>query len=173
MSRQHPALERTVGNQATTRLPYAGLRTPSAPRHLAGDGIVAVLPKSVPRMRDFAGSRPCVTQSKLLELSTDLPIMIEIVDSEEKVDAFLPAVAERVTRTRHARPSQRSAGRSVCRSFRCRSCLQNAPSSGLFACLPINLARQGRRRSAALVELAPFWRFFAPETASPRDGDAN
>lgn len=35
--------------------------------------------------------------SKLLELSTDLPIVIEIVDAEEKVDAFLPTVDELVT----------------------------------------------------------------------------
>jgi PII-like signaling protein len=35
--------------------------------------------------------------SKLLELSTDLPIVIEIVDAEEKVDAFLPVVDELVS----------------------------------------------------------------------------
>jgi PII-like signaling protein len=35
--------------------------------------------------------------SKLLELSTDLPIVIEIVDAEDKVDAFLPTVDELVT----------------------------------------------------------------------------
>ena len=35
--------------------------------------------------------------AKLLELSTDLPILIEIVDSEENVDAFLPTVDELVT----------------------------------------------------------------------------
>jgi uncharacterized protein len=35
--------------------------------------------------------------SKLLELSTDLPIVIEIVDTEDKVEAFLPAVDELVT----------------------------------------------------------------------------
>jgi hypothetical protein len=35
--------------------------------------------------------------SKLLELSTDLPILIEIVDAEEKVEAFLPTVDELVT----------------------------------------------------------------------------
>jgi PII-like signaling protein len=34
--------------------------------------------------------------AKLLELSTDLPIVIEIVDAEEKVQAFLPAVDEMV-----------------------------------------------------------------------------
>jgi PII-like signaling protein len=34
--------------------------------------------------------------ARLLELSTDLPIVIEIVDSEEKVNAFLPVVDELV-----------------------------------------------------------------------------
>jgi hypothetical protein len=33
----------------------------------------------------------------LLELSTDLPIVIEIVDAEEKINAFLPVVDELVT----------------------------------------------------------------------------
>jgi uncharacterized protein len=35
--------------------------------------------------------------SKLLDLSTDLPILIEIVDAEEKIRAFLPVVDELVT----------------------------------------------------------------------------
>ncbi|MPY88907.1 MAG: hypothetical protein GEU99_13385 [Luteitalea sp.] len=35
--------------------------------------------------------------AKLLELSTDLPIVIEIVDAEEKINAFLPTVDELVT----------------------------------------------------------------------------
>lgn len=35
--------------------------------------------------------------AKLLELSTDLPVVIEIVDAEEKVRAFLPVVDELVT----------------------------------------------------------------------------
>jgi len=30
--------------------------------------------------------------AKILRLSTDLPIVIEIVDSEEKINAFLPAL---------------------------------------------------------------------------------
>ena len=30
--------------------------------------------------------------AKILRLSTDLPIVIEIVDSEDKVDAFLPVL---------------------------------------------------------------------------------
>src|SRR5438105_15771751 len=32
--------------------------------------------------------------AKILRLSVDLPIVIEIVDSEEKIQAFLPAVEE-------------------------------------------------------------------------------
>jgi hypothetical protein len=35
--------------------------------------------------------------AKLLELSTDLPIVIEIVDAEEKINGFLPVVDELVT----------------------------------------------------------------------------
>jgi hypothetical protein len=35
--------------------------------------------------------------AKLLELSTDLPVVIEIVDAEEKVNAFLPIVDDLVT----------------------------------------------------------------------------
>ena len=35
--------------------------------------------------------------AKLLELSTDLPIVIEIVDAEDKIHAFLPAVDALVT----------------------------------------------------------------------------
>jgi PII-like signaling protein len=42
------------------------------------------------------GRHSRVHTAKLLELSTDLPILIEIVDSEEKVDAFLPTVDELV-----------------------------------------------------------------------------
>ena len=43
------------------------------------------------------GRHSRVHTTKLLELSTDLPVLIEIVDSEEKVDAFLPTVDELVT----------------------------------------------------------------------------
>ncbi len=35
--------------------------------------------------------------AKLLDLSTDLPIVIEIVDAEDKINAFLPVVDELVT----------------------------------------------------------------------------
>jgi uncharacterized protein len=43
------------------------------------------------------GRHSRVHTAKLLELSTDLPIVIEIVDSEEKIDAFLPMVDALVT----------------------------------------------------------------------------
>jgi PII-like signaling protein len=35
--------------------------------------------------------------AKLLEVSTDLPIVVEIVDAEERIRAFLPVVDELVT----------------------------------------------------------------------------
>ncbi len=43
------------------------------------------------------GRHSRVHAAKLLELSTDLPIVIEIVDAEEKIDSFLPVVDELVT----------------------------------------------------------------------------
>ncbi|MGV3529451.1 MAG: DUF190 domain-containing protein [Flavisolibacter sp.] len=38
------------------------------------------------------GASTHVHRSRLIELSEDLPIVVEIVDSEEKIDAFLPMV---------------------------------------------------------------------------------
>ena len=38
------------------------------------------------------GAHSRVHTAKILRLSTDLPIVVEIVDSLEKIDAFLPAV---------------------------------------------------------------------------------
>jgi uncharacterized protein len=43
------------------------------------------------------GKNSIVHSAKLLEMSTDLPIVIEIVDAEEKITAFLPTVDELVT----------------------------------------------------------------------------
>jgi uncharacterized protein len=43
------------------------------------------------------GRHSRVHTSKLLDLSTDLPIVIEIVDAEARIDAFLPVVDELVT----------------------------------------------------------------------------
>jgi PII-like signaling protein len=42
------------------------------------------------------GAKSRLHTSKLLRLSTDLPIVIEIVDTEEKIEAFLPYVEEAV-----------------------------------------------------------------------------
>ena len=35
--------------------------------------------------------------AKILRLSTDLPLVIEIVDSEEKINAFLPVLDQMIT----------------------------------------------------------------------------
>jgi PII-like signaling protein len=43
------------------------------------------------------GRHSIVHSASLLELSTDLPIVIEIVDAEETINAFLPVVDELVT----------------------------------------------------------------------------
>jgi hypothetical protein len=43
------------------------------------------------------GRHSRVHTAKLLELSTDLPIVIEIVDAEDKIEAFLPTVDGLVT----------------------------------------------------------------------------
>jgi PII-like signaling protein len=38
------------------------------------------------------GARSRVRTAKILELSTDLPIIVEIVDTAEKIEAFLPVI---------------------------------------------------------------------------------
>jgi PII-like signaling protein len=38
------------------------------------------------------GQHSRIHTTKLLELSTDLPIVIEIVDTEDKIDGFLPTI---------------------------------------------------------------------------------
>ena len=40
------------------------------------------------------GAGSMIHTAKLLELSEDLPIVIEVVDTEEKVDTFLPVVED-------------------------------------------------------------------------------
>lgn len=42
------------------------------------------------------GAHSRMHSAKLLSLSTDLPVVIEIVDSKEKLDAFLPFLNEAV-----------------------------------------------------------------------------
>jgi len=43
------------------------------------------------------GAHSRIHSSRILRLSEDLPIVIEIVDSEEKVQAFLPVLDQMVT----------------------------------------------------------------------------
>ncbi len=42
------------------------------------------------------GAKSCMHTAKILRLSEDLPIIIEIVDSEEKINKFLPHLDEMV-----------------------------------------------------------------------------
>lgn len=42
------------------------------------------------------GANSVIHRAKILELSTDLPILIEIVDSPERIAAFLPVLDEAV-----------------------------------------------------------------------------
>ncbi|MCL4215556.1 MAG: DUF190 domain-containing protein [Candidatus Hydrogenedentes bacterium] len=43
------------------------------------------------------GAHSRVHSGKILALSSDLPILVEIVDTREKIDAFLPLVDEAVS----------------------------------------------------------------------------
>jgi PII-like signaling protein len=43
------------------------------------------------------GAHSVIHAARVLDLSTDLPILVEIVDSEEKIRAFLPTLDEMVT----------------------------------------------------------------------------
>ncbi len=43
------------------------------------------------------GAKSRLHTVKILRLSEDLPIVIEIVDTQEKIDAFLPAIEKMVT----------------------------------------------------------------------------
>ncbi|HVS65980.1 MAG TPA: DUF190 domain-containing protein [Thermoanaerobaculia bacterium] len=47
---------------------------------------------TAPRRRRSLGSRDHHEPASILSLSTDLPIVVEIVDTREKIDSFLPAV---------------------------------------------------------------------------------
>ncbi len=42
------------------------------------------------------GAHSRLHTAKILRLSTDLPIVVEIVDTEEKIQAFLPAVDDAI-----------------------------------------------------------------------------
>ncbi len=43
------------------------------------------------------GAHSRIHTSRILRLSEDLPIVVEIVDSEEKIQAFLPVLDEMVS----------------------------------------------------------------------------
>lgn len=43
------------------------------------------------------GKKSVLHTAKILRLSEDLPIVVEIVDSREKIDAFLPLLDELIT----------------------------------------------------------------------------
>jgi PII-like signaling protein len=43
------------------------------------------------------GAQSRVRTAKILELSTDLPIVVEIVDTAEKIDAFLPVIESKIS----------------------------------------------------------------------------
>ena len=44
----------------------------------------------------FAGARSRLHTAKILRLSSDLPIVVEIVDTEDKIESFLPLVDDAV-----------------------------------------------------------------------------
>jgi PII-like signaling protein len=46
--------------------------------------------------RQVFGPKSRIRRAKFLRLSSDLPVVIEIVDTAEKIDAFLPEVEETV-----------------------------------------------------------------------------
>ena len=43
------------------------------------------------------GKTSCLHTAKILNLSTDLPLVIEIVDSEEKINSFLPELDKMIS----------------------------------------------------------------------------
>jgi len=42
------------------------------------------------------GARSRVRTAKILELSTDLPVIVEIVDTAQKIESFLPAIDDAI-----------------------------------------------------------------------------
>ena len=61
---------------------YEAIVMKARERHLAGATVL--------RGPMGFGAASTIHTAKILRLSTDLPIVIEIVDSEEKINAFLP-----------------------------------------------------------------------------------
>ena len=65
---------------------YEAIVTTARERHLAGATVL--------RGPMGFGKSSRLHTSKILRLSEDLPLVIEIVDSEEKIQGFLPALEE-------------------------------------------------------------------------------
>jgi PII-like signaling protein len=51
---------------------------------------------TVLRGREGFGARSRVHTARILDLSTDLPIVVEIVDTLENIDAFLPVIDDAI-----------------------------------------------------------------------------
>ncbi len=66
---------------------FEGIVMKARERHLAGATVL--------RGPMGFGAASRIHTAKILRLSMDLPIVIEIVDSEEKINAFLPDLEER------------------------------------------------------------------------------
>ena len=54
------------------------------------------------------GARSLLHTSKILRLSSDLPVIIEIVDTAERIEAFLPQIDEAIGAWTHTPPLQLS-----------------------------------------------------------------
>lgn len=67
---------------------YEAIVMKARERHLAGATVL--------RGPMGFGATSRIHTAKILRLSIDLPMVIEIVDSEEKVNAFLPDLAEMI-----------------------------------------------------------------------------
>lgn len=65
---------------------YEAILNAARERHLAGTTVV--------RGFEGFGANSHLHTPKILALSQDLPMIIEIVDSREKIDAFLPQIEE-------------------------------------------------------------------------------
>jgi PII-like signaling protein len=68
---------------------YEAIVLKARERHLAGATVL--------RSAMGFGKSSRMHTSKILRLSTDLPLVIEIVDSEEKINAFLPFIDPMIT----------------------------------------------------------------------------
>jgi hypothetical protein len=68
---------------------YEAIVLKAREKHLAGATVL--------RSAMGFGKSSRMHTSKILRLSTDMPLVIEIVDSEEKINAFLPVIDPMIT----------------------------------------------------------------------------